>query len=314
MDASKVLQRYAEIERPNKKDFLNLATLKENLSLAVTHEGEPGLFFQLKTQTGNDFARSMKSLDLRCSDDFRVGTPEAGYQRSAGYLIKLCAPSETWRFATIACDLAWNLGADQEAFASANSIDEFITEWADLFACNQMRREDSIGLWGELWTLSRFALCDRGVACWTGPLRTPFDFTGNGLRLEVKTSIGTSVARFGAEQLSSPKDAFTLFVRTSEDPIDGLNLDDLVEFISKSLTSNTRFYGLLGRVGYFPGANADLRLDVEEALLLRNEQIPIPMSSDPRVRSIRFSVSIDDFREEIKPVEDIVSRLSKTGG
>jgi hypothetical protein len=311
MDADSILRTFASIPQAAKENVLNVKPITSNLSLAVNHDGDLGLFFSLSKLAGVPFRRSMKALDLVSSDDFQISSTSGGYDRSAGYLVVLRHKAASWRFAAIACDLTWTLGADPERFDSEPSIDNFIMEWAELFSLEQMRSKVAIGLWGELWALCNFPVLDRGVSCWTGPLGAPFDFTGNGLRLEIKTSIGLSTAWFNVDQLSSPDDAFTLFVRASQDPLSGENLDDLVEKISESLSELAPFQALLGRIGYFPGAKADMRLNAEEALMLRNVDIPVPICPDSRIRTVRFSISVDDFRGQIVSNSKVFENLAR---
>ena len=79
-----------------------------------------------------------------------------------------------------------------------------------------LSREELLGLFGELWFLSRWLLpsvgCEKGIAMWRGPSGARNDFEAPGLAIEAKTSsrLDGSHQINGLEQLLEPADGTLL--------------------------------------------------------------------------------------------------------
>jgi len=136
--------------------------------------------------------------------------------------------------------------------------------WSGI-AQNLLSKEEQLGLFGELWFLSRWLLpsvgAQRAVPMWRGPLGARNDFEAPGLAVEVKTSgrLDGSHRIHGLEQLLEPEGGvlllFSLLVREEGGGIE--SLPRLVEEVRAVLTVDqaqlVQFEAVLLAAGYEDG-------------------------------------------------------------
>ncbi|MGB4063330.1 MAG: PD-(D/E)XK motif protein [Azonexus sp.] len=133
--------------------------------------------------------------------------------------------------------------------------------WAGV-AQNLLTKEQLLGLFGELWFLSRWLLpsvgLERGMAMWRGPAGARNDFELPSFAIEVKTSgkLDGSHVIHGLEQLLEPVDGvLLLFCLKVRDEASGIeSLPKLVNEIRGALSSDhallTLFESMLLASGY----------------------------------------------------------------
>jgi hypothetical protein len=136
-----------------------------------------------------------------------------------------------------------------------------------------------------------------------------FDYMGNGISLEVKTSLRTAVASFSLGQIEDRDDGYTVFVRVLKDDASGRSLDDLVTEIRGKLSDPIQFDATLVRAGYRVGANADMRLTAQDVRAVPNVRIPRPVVTDKRIRSVRYEVDVDGLKHDFVPLGPLLRRL-----
>ena len=151
-------------------------------------------------------------------------------------------------------------------------------------AQNLLSREEQLGLFGELWFLSRWLLpsvgASKSIAMWRGPAGARNDFESNGLAVEVKTSSrldgGHTVN--GLEQLLEPEGGMLLlFSLCTRDEASGPeSLSNVVRSLKADLASDAEQLGrletLLCAAGYDDRHEAEyekLRLRVRAEGLYR---------------------------------------------
>jgi hypothetical protein len=196
-----------------------------------------------------------------------------------------------------------------DTFATQADVDRYLGEWIEFFSSQALRREEAIGLWGELYVLSVLPVVERGVPCWVGPYGEMFDFTGNGISMEVKTSLRSAIASFSLGQIQDRDDGHTVFVRVLSDDASGRSLDDLVAEIRSKLANRVQFDATLVRARYRIGANAEPRLTAQDVRAVPNVKIPRPVVTDGRIGSVRYEVDVDGLKGDFVPVAPLLRRM-----
>lgn len=129
-------------------------------------------------------------------------------------------------------------------------------------AQNLLSKEAQIGLFGELWFLSRWLIPNigsaRAVPMWRGPAGARNDFEAQGLAIEVKTSgrVDGGHQIHGLEQLLEPTGAvlllFSLLVREEASGVDSLPqmVADLRAYLVSDPVQLVKFESTLLAAGY----------------------------------------------------------------
>jgi hypothetical protein len=128
-------------------------------------------------------------------------------------------------------------------------VQSVLTKWRRFWsgvAQNLLRKEELLGLFGEVWFLSRWLLAsvgpERSTAMWRGPSGARNDFEASGLAIEVKTSgkLDGSHQIHGLEQLLEPVGGvlllFSLVVR--EEASGAESLPRLIADVRATLASD----------------------------------------------------------------------------
>lgn len=310
-DANALLTILRRLARPKEADALRMVPLEGNAWIGVFGSGAPAIFFEL-TPRESGTARSLaRGLELIVSRRFEmIDRASRGARTRAGYAIVLRDGTLIDIFAAVAAHVAARLDAVPAAFATQAEVDKYLAEWIDFFSRQSLSRERAIGLWGELYVLSELPNVDRGVACWVGPYGQMFDFMGNGVSIEVKTSLRTAVATFSLGQIKDRDDGHAVFLRVLNDDKNGKSLDVLVAEIRSKLRDAVQFDASLVRAGYTSGTNAEIKLTAEDLRGLPNSKIPRPIVTDERIRSVRYEVDVDSLTREFVPVPPLLRRLT----
>lgn len=144
-------------------------------------------------------------------------------------------------------------------------VQSILTKWRRFWsgvAQNLLSREQHLGLFGELWFLSRWLLpsigAERAVAMWRGPVGARNDFEHTGWAVEVKTSgkLDGSHQIHGLEQLLAPAGTelllFSLLVRDEASGVE--TLPQVVREVRGALTGDhvllSQFEAMLAAAGF----------------------------------------------------------------
>lgn len=129
-------------------------------------------------------------------------------------------------------------------------------------AQNLLRKEELLGLFGEVWFLSRWLLpsvgLERGTSMWRGPAGARNDFEAPGLAIEVKTSgkLDGSHQIHGLEQLLEPAGGvlllFSLAVREEASGVESLPrvVNDVRATLAADQSQLVLFESMLLAAGY----------------------------------------------------------------
>jgi hypothetical protein len=287
-----------------------MAPLAGNAWVGVFGNGAPALFFELIPQEAGTSRTVVRGLELIVSAQFEIVEPGSTRARTrAGYAIALRHIALIDLFAVVAAHVASRIEAQPSSFARQIDVDRYLAEWIEFFALQSLSPERALGLWGELYILSLLPDVERGIACWVGPYGQMFDYMGNGVSLEIKTSLRTSVASFGLGQIEGRDEGHTIFVRVLADDANGESLDVLVAKIRSKLADPVQFDATLARTRFRAGANADMKLTAQDVRAIPNIKVPRPLVKDTRIRSVRYEVDVDGLIGDFVAVAPLLRRL-----
>ena len=286
-----------------------MVRLLGNAWIGVFGTGAPAVYFELMPRHSETRRTLTLGIEVITSSQFEIVGKTSGPSTRSGYAVALRDLRLLDTFAAVVAHVISCLKVDHSAYATEDAVERYFAEWIRFFSSQALSSERVIGLWGELHILASLPNVDRGVACWVGPYGQMFDFMGNGISLEVKTSLRTAVASFSLAQVVGRDDGHTIFVRVLRDDVDGASLDGLVEGIRRRLRDPVQFDAALVRVGYRAGANAEFRLTAEDLRAVPNVKIPRPHVVDVRIRSVRYDIDVDGLSDEFVPVDPLLKRL-----
>jgi hypothetical protein len=165
-----------------------------------------------------------------------------------------------------------------------------------------MTPEAQLGLWGELWVISKSADADLLVAAWRGPESEAVDFFMGGIGLEVKASKRRLVHHVSQTQLERPvgdHQSTLMSVWVGIDPERGQSLTDLVDVNIQRLSDSAAFLRKLATVGYVPVDREQYQtkfLLLEAPTFFHFADIPRVTAADPGVSQLRYVVTLDQER------------------
>lgn len=180
-----------------------------------------------------------------------------------------------------------------------------IVELADLFRQIGDSTGDLVGLWGELYVLSRASSLQTAVQCWCLNKNAKYDYVTEGFALEAKTTVRSRRKhRFSLDQLR-PNGEFSVYVaslavvelnsgHTAADLMDEMygkiGDDDLrARFLAQCLVKGGRdIYRNTLKLGVFPDGTSLMVLDAST--------IPVPeIAQASLIENVRFDVDLTDL-------------------
>lgn len=202
-------------------------------------------------------------------------------------------------FLVLVTDIGRRLIASAEGVTWQNIL-ACVEEWQALLGRRAtLSVEEQLGLWGELWVISRAGEADALVAAWRGPEGQPIDFFHDGIGLEVKVSRRPHVHHVSQTQVDFPRGdylSYFLSIWVDVDPVRGLSLSELVDRLLNSVSDPGAFLKQLADAGYSPherAAYATRFVPLEAPLWFRSESIPRVHAIDPGVSHLRYMVMLD---------------------
>jgi hypothetical protein len=216
-------------------------------------------------------AAALECTDLRFVDAFLVLVVDIALRLKAG-------PGEiTW--STL---LAW------------------VDEWQALLGRRSvMTPEQILGLWGELWILSKAAAPDSLIGGWRGPDREAIDFLYDGVGLEVKVSRKAHVHYVSQRQVDSPvgaHDSYLLSLWVAPEPVRGVSVAELVDSLLARVSDGPALLRQVALTGYsvVDRDHYSVRyVPLEPPRWFRAEDVPRVRTIDPGVSQLRYVVSLD---------------------
>jgi len=176
----------------------------------------------------------------------------------------------------------------------------WVEEWQFLLGRKHLLSpEQQLGLWGELWVMSRATNADSLFGAWLGPDQEPVDFFYDATGLEVKVTRHPNVHHVSQTQVESPRGEFKTYLLSIWVGVDsdrGISLAEKVDLLLNGVSDPAAFLRRLAQVGYSPHDRAeyDTRFLVLEApKWFRAEDVPRVREIDEGVSNVRYVVTLD---------------------
>lgn len=202
-------------------------------------------------------------------------------------------------FLVLVVDIADRLASSTSQVAWSDILG-WVEEWQMLLARRGLLTEQQeLGLWGELWVISRANDIDRLVKAWRGPEREAMDFFLEGIALEVKASRRAHVHHVSQSQLDRPAgvhEGYLLSLWVAVEPSRGVSLGELVDEVLTRVSDPPAVLKQIAAVGYVPldrDQYATRFLPLESPRWFRSDDVPRVRSFDPGVSQLRYVVTLN---------------------
>jgi hypothetical protein len=194
----------------------------------------------------------------------------------------------TRRMASISGEITWPL------------ILMWVEEWQFLLGRKHLLSpEQQLGLWGELWVMSRATDTDSLFGAWLGPDQEPVDFFYDSIGLEVKVTRRANVHHVSQTQVDRPRGEFKTYLLSMWVGVDsnqGISLAEKVDLLLNRVSDPTAFLRRLAQVGYSPQDRGEYDtkfLVLEAPRWFRAEDVPRVREIDEGVSNVRYVVTLD---------------------
>ena len=175
-----------------------------------------------------------------------------------------------------------------------------VDEWQMLLARRAvLTPEQQLGLWGELWVISKAVNPDPLVAAWRGPEGEAADFFFDGIALEVKVSRRAHVHHVSQRQIDLPvgmHKAYLLSVWVGVEPVRGISLAELVDTALARVSDAPALLKQIALLGYTPldrDQYGTRFIPLDTPRWFRAEDVPRVGAIDPGISQIRYVVTLD---------------------
>ena len=175
-----------------------------------------------------------------------------------------------------------------------------VEEWQTLLARRAvLTAEQQLGLWGELWVISKAVNPDPLVAAWRGPEGEAADFFFDGIALEVKVSRRAHVHHVSQRQIDLPvgmHKAYLLSVWVGVEPVRGISLAELVDTALARVSDAPALLKQVALLGYTPldrDQYGTRFIPLDTPRWFRAEDVPRVRAIDPGISQVRYVVTLD---------------------
>jgi hypothetical protein len=202
-------------------------------------------------------------------------------------------------FLVLVVDIARRLTFGQGDVAWSTIL-SWVEEWQALLGRRSvMSPEQQLGLWGELWILSKAVTPDSLIAGWRGPDREAMDFLYDGIGLEVKVSRKPHVHHVSQRQVDRPvggHDAYLMSIWVAPEPARGVSISELVDSLIGRVGDGPALLRQIALTGYSPVDRDQYSVryvPLEPPRWFRAEDVPRVRAIDPGVSQVRYVVGLD---------------------
>jgi hypothetical protein len=283
--------------RPEDADDYRIATQVGPAFLARGRSSPVTLLVPL-TAVGGNVARAGGGFTLTSAP--RVAFDNDGKRWEQPAAILECTDEKLAdTFLVLVTDLARRLSADSVEI-TWQTVLMWVEDWQMLLAPRAaLSIEEQLGLWGELWIMSRAVDADQIFAAWRGPDGDPVDFFHDGTGLEVKVSRRARVHHMSQSQVDAPRGehvSYLLSIWVGAESMRGTSLAELVERLLARLSDPAAFLRQLARVGYSPQDRDEYStryVSLDNPLWFRVEDLPRVRAIDDGISQLRYVVTLD---------------------
>jgi hypothetical protein len=262
-----------------------------------SREGLPSLLVPLLSAPFGAIGRSTEGLELNAHSSTRFHHAGRSWDSPAAALV--CRNPELLdSFAVLATDV---LAKTREA-KTWNSVLSAVEQWLSLLSPKgRPTAEAELGLWGELWFLSRGDGVARLLAGWLGPDGDSTDFLFEGVGAEIKASRNrhrhfVSQAQVEAPLGDLPTWLLSIWAKATAGN-GGSTVPALVEVILHGAPDKGEALRRILRAGYSPAdrkAYTSTFVLLEEPAWFSSANVPRVRVADPGVSRLRYQVELDE--------------------
>jgi hypothetical protein len=215
----------------------------QNAYISVDVRGRPGLFLCSHTGSPGPHLRS-RNVSLLKRRPFRIEFGD-GTSREESYDALLCETEDTQDIQCFLSLLDVLSGKYVEPHLPEDALDNLFHSLTRLFstATDPDPRFARIGLWGELYCMSRMGGIKRWAPYWHKEVSGLFDFSLDDMRIEVKTTTGPDrVHHFSHRQVFAPSgERIVIASLVVKNDDEGLSLRSLIEHGRKALSGDVNY-------------------------------------------------------------------------
>jgi hypothetical protein len=274
-----------------------LDPLIANTFLTTSQTGSPGVVFIL-SNTPETSSLIFRSFTVKVFPEANVRIGRKVSERPIA-VIEIVDPTKVRICSYLISEMASALERKPSALSTSHQVLQHIESWREsLETVHDLTPEEAIGLWGELDVLERLGASDLVVDRWHGPEAATFDFAGNRVTLEVKTSLKGHEHDFWAEQLVPPgkSELYVGSLHITTDHASGDTITDKVSRIASRIRTPEGFYKKLMRLGMDPGKPREERFSLASLRVYDGSVVPLARADSPAVSRVRFHSNLEMVR------------------
>lgn len=254
---------------------------------------------------GGDLQPDLRLANLSVTNRARCRVVEGGHEEIGEFGIVECTAVDPRTQEMFVQVIQWLL--PRSGSMSVEALRRLVDSLVRLFSTPEgVTRTTALGLWGELWLISRSPVPEAVARAWHSTPQSRWDFAAPGIRMEVKTTTGARRHHFSLEQLAPPPGSRLLVasIVTAELP-GGPSIADLLSTVVETCRDHdTRSRTIeiamasLGP-GWPVGQMASYDADLAETTLRILDGNDVPRVPDPpvEVSAVSFTADVEDVDE-----------------
>jgi hypothetical protein len=263
---------------------------------ARSRDSLPALLVPLSGVPSGAIGRSTEGLELNAHYSTRFHLDGKSWESSAAGLV--CRnPDLLDSFAVLVTDVL----AKTDGARTWAGILSAVEKWLSLLMPKgRPSAEAELGLWGELWFLSRRESVGQLLSGWLGPDRDSTDFFFDGIGVEIKASRNRYRHFVSQTQVDAPLGdlqtwLLSIWVKGAAGEA-GSTVPVLVDRILQQAPEQAEALQRILRAGYSPAdrkAYTSTFVVLEEPAWFPSATVPRVRSADPGVSCLRYQVDLD---------------------
>ncbi len=287
---------YNVLESPRVHDFgadITVLRIDQDLNVVLGYTEDGSVFFgcpQIGDAEG--FVKGRARLDVSQTIELKDGSL---IEPAIALRFLVNSDEELKSVSTIFSGL-YDLNRNSSGTASATQAAQGFENYFSSLPRIGMSEEVEVGLFGEVLVIEASSKKEELIKSWHSTPNSTYDFSNNGMRLEVKTSTRpTRLVWLRNTQSAADIDPHLTYVSVYA-PVDhsGTSLNELVSRLRISLDNSYKAI-LDEKLSYYDLENCEKRFDLETGLktlrFVSSEDVPAPYLEDNRILEYRWKCS-----------------------
>ncbi|QCR33562.1 PD-(D/E)XK motif protein [Lysinibacillus sp. SGAir0095] len=303
MKASEFNYIYNSIKPSNNINEYTMHHVINNFYIGKTNTNNYCLLLKYPKESFLKSGRVTKAIALEfySSEDFFINE----FKTENSWAVVTCLdPIYNSLFTVLAEGIKYR--TSNELMHSPQDILEYIMEWQELLASVTSLTDKQLqGLWGELYFILNSNSLEKSISVWEGPNKKKFDFSNNGIDIEVKTSLIKHIHTFSDEQLQNTTSQIKRYIYSlyiEEQSSGGKSTRDLVNEIRGLLPRVEKFEKKLLAYGY-----TDESIEYERKYSLRSEKL-VSIAETPKVLLKDTGVFNLKYQSDLTFCQDVLNK------